>query len=65
MFSKPNPETQQQIKDAVMLSKQYQKEIEFTLFEEGHEVSEVRYRELKDGKHACDRFLRQHGIDGA
>lgn len=59
------PEEQQQIRDAEMLSKQYQQEIEFTLFDAGDEVDETRYRELKDGQQAVNRFLRTHGIDGA
>ncbi len=61
---KPTPEEQERIIEAEALSKQYQQEIELVLFDAGDEVDEERYRELKDGQHTVNRYLRTHGIDG-
>jgi hypothetical protein len=64
-MNSPTPEEQQKIRDAEMLSKQYQLEIEAILFDLGSEPDEHRYRELKDKQAEVNRYLRSWGIDGA
>ena len=61
---KKTTQEQDKTREAEAISKQYQQEIESTLFD-FDEPDETRYQQLKDGKAVVDRYLRSQGIDGA